>query len=83
MADLPGAQTVGREPIHTLWEKLLSSALWFEQEALLPTLFSGDIARTSTPPGDGADAGAQVVHWQPGGTWRRLLDQPELVPSAH
>jgi ketosteroid isomerase-like protein len=83
MAYLPGAQTVGREAIHALWEKVLSSAPRFEQEAPLPTLFSGDIALTSTPPGDGADASAQVVRWQPDGTWRRLLDQPEFVPTAH
>lgn len=51
----------------------------FEPEPALPTLMSGDIALTSTPPKDGASAWAQVLRRQPDGTWLRLLDQPEFV----
>jgi uncharacterized protein (TIGR02246 family) len=83
MAYPPGSQTVGRDAIRELWEKVLASAPHFEQEAPLPTLISGDIALTSTPPKDGAGARAQVARRQPDGTWLRLLDQPEFVPLAH
>jgi ketosteroid isomerase-like protein len=79
MAYPPGSQTVGRDAIHTLWQKVLANAPRFEQEPPLPTLISGDIALTSTPPKDGAGARAQVARRQPDGTWLRLLDQPEFV----
>ena len=82
MAYPPGSVTVGREAIRALWEKVLANAPHFEQEPSLPTLISGDIALTSTPPKDGAGARAQVVRRQPDGSWLRLLDQPEFVPPA-
>jgi ketosteroid isomerase-like protein len=78
MAYPPGELTVGREAIRALWEKVLANAPHFELEPPLPTLISGDIALTSTPPKDGAGARAQVVRRQPDGTWLRLLDQPEF-----
>jgi ketosteroid isomerase-like protein len=78
----PGELTVGRKAIHALWEKVLANAPRFEQEPPLPTLVSGDIALTSTPPKDGAGARAQVVRRQPDGSWLRLLDQPEFVPPT-
>ena len=80
MAYPPGAQTAGREAIRDLWAKILPNAGRFEPEPPLPTLVSGDIALTSTPPKDGAGARAQVARRQPDGTWLRLLDQPEFVP---
>jgi ketosteroid isomerase-like protein len=82
MAYPPGAQTVGRDAIRALWDKVLAHSPHFEQETPLPTLVSGDIALTSTPPKDGAGARAQVVRRQPDGTWLRLLDQPEFVHPA-
>ena len=82
MAYPPGSQTVGRDAIRTLWEQVLSHAPHFEQEAPLPTLISGDIALTSTPPQDGSGARAQVVRRQLDGTWLRLLDQPEFNPPT-
>jgi ketosteroid isomerase-like protein len=78
----PGDQTVGREAIRALWEKVLAHAPHFEPETPLPTLISGDIALTSTAPKDGAGARAQVVRRQPDGSWLRLLDQPEFVTPA-
>lgn len=56
MAFPPGELTVGREAIRALWEKVLAAAPRFEPEPPLPTLVSGDIALTSTPPKDGAGA---------------------------
>jgi uncharacterized protein (TIGR02246 family) len=82
MAYPPGQQTVGREAIRQLWEKVLANAPKFEPEPPLPTLVSGDIALTSTPPKDDAGARAQVVRRQPDGTWLRLLDQPEFVTPS-
>jgi ketosteroid isomerase-like protein len=79
MAYPPGQMTIGRDAIRALWEKVLSSRPHLEQEAPLPTLISGDIALTSTPPKDAAGARAQVARRQPDGTWLRLLDQAEFV----
>ncbi|MEU5687763.1 YybH family protein [Streptomyces venezuelae] len=75
----PGQITEGREAIRRLWEVLMSSNPKFEPEEPLPTLISGDIALTATPPKDGAGARAQVVRRQPDGSWLRVLDQPEFV----
>ena len=82
MAYPPGQQTVGREAIRTLWAEILTHAPHFEPEEPLPTLVSGDLALTSTPPKDGSGARAQVVRRQPDGTWLRLLDQPEFHPPS-
>jgi uncharacterized protein (TIGR02246 family) len=82
MAYPPGSQTVGREAIRALWEKVLANRPHFEFEPPLPTLISGDIALTATPPKDGAGARAQVARRQPDGSWLRLLDQPEFVHPA-
>ena len=78
----PGEVTVGREAIRALWEKVLADRPRFEQEEPLPTLISGDIALTSTPPKDGAGARAQVVRRRPDGSWLRVLDQPEFTPPG-
>ncbi|CAL9557643.1 hypothetical protein SUDANB58_04575 [Streptomyces sp. enrichment culture] len=82
MAYPPGSVTTGREAIRELFEKMLADAPRFEPEQPLPTLVRGDIALTSTPPGDGAGARAQVVRRQPDGSWLRLIDQPEFRPPA-
>ncbi|WP_200835255.1 MULTISPECIES: nuclear transport factor 2 family protein [unclassified Parafrankia] len=78
----PGGRTVGREAIRELWATVLAGGPRFEPEQPLPTLVSGDIALTSTPPKDGAGARAQVVRRQPDGSWLRLIDQPEFAPPA-
>jgi ketosteroid isomerase-like protein len=79
MAYPPGSQTVGRAAIQRLWAELLPKVPAFQSEQSLPTLISGDLALTSTPPRDGAGARAQVVRRQPDGSWLRVLDQPEFV----
>lgn len=76
----PGQTTVGRAAIQALWAQVLANRPHFEREEPLPTLVSGDLALTSTPPRDGAGARAQVVRRQPDGTWLRVLDQPEFQP---
>ena len=82
MAYPPGHVTVGRDAIRDLWAKVLANRPHFEPEPPLPTLVSGDIALTSTPPKDQAGARAQVVRRQPDGSWLRLLDQPEFVSAS-
>jgi ketosteroid isomerase-like protein len=82
MAYPPGELTVGRDAIRQLWESVLAKPARFEPEPPLPTLVSGDIALTATPPKDGAGARAQVVRRQADGTWLRLLDQPEFVSTS-
>jgi len=82
MAFPPGSTTVGRKAIEELWAKFLQDAPKFEPEDPLPTLRSGDIAMTSTPPKDGAGARAQVVRRQPDGSWLRVLDQPAFATSG-
>jgi ketosteroid isomerase-like protein len=82
MAYPPGSQTIGRQAIQELWEEVLSHGPHFEAEEPLPTLVSGDIALTSTPPRDGSGARAQVVRRQTDGSWLRVLDQPEFVPPV-
>ena len=82
MAYPPGRTTVGREAIRALWREILSHAPKFEPEQPLPTLIAGNIALTSTPPGDGSGARAQVVRRQPDGSWLRLIDQPEFRPPS-
>lgn len=78
----PGRTTVGREAIRALWEQVLAARPRFRPEEPLPTLLSGDLALTSTPPRDGAGARAQVVRRQPDGSWLRVLDQPEFLRPA-
>jgi uncharacterized protein (TIGR02246 family) len=75
----PGSTTVGRDAIEALWAEVLASRPHFEPETPLPTLRTGDLALTSTPPRDEAGARAQVVRRQPDGSWLRVLDQPEFV----
>lgn len=82
MAYPPGQTTVGREAIRELWRSVLAHRPHFTPEPPLPTLVSGDIALTATPPRDGAGARAQVVRRQPDGSWLRLIDQPEFVTPA-
>lgn len=82
MAYPRGQFTIGRQAIRDLWASVLAHGPQFKQEEALPTVVSGDIALTSTPPRDGAGARAQVVRRQPDGSWLRLLDQPEFINTA-
>lgn len=79
MAYPPGSRTVGRAAIQEQWESVLAHAPRFQPEPPLPTLISGDLALTATPPRDGTGARAQVARRQPDGSWLRVLDQPEFV----
>jgi hypothetical protein len=73
---------VSREAIRAFWRQVLPGMPRFEPEPPLPTLASGGIALTSTPPRDGAGARAKVARRQPDGCWLRLLDQPEFLSAG-
>jgi ketosteroid isomerase-like protein len=83
MAYPPGRQTVGRKAIQELWEQALPNMPRIEPEEPLPTLLSGDLGLTSTPPKDGSGARAQVVRRQSDGSWLRVIDQPEFTAPGN
>lgn len=72
----PGQTTVDRAAIQELWAGVLATAATFTSESPLPTLISGDLALTSTPPHDDAGARRPVTtvqqehdrptRWRPG-----------------
>jgi uncharacterized protein (TIGR02246 family) len=78
MAFPPGSVSTGRDAIRAVFEQMLANRPHFEPEPPLPTVRSGDLALTSTPPKDDAGARAQVVRRQPDGSWLRVIDQPEF-----
>ena len=76
----PGQQTVGRDAIRGVMERMLAAAPEFWPEEPLPTLRFGDLALTSTRPADNTGGRVQVARRQPDGTWLRIMDRPE-TPS--
>jgi uncharacterized protein (TIGR02246 family) len=81
MAYPPGEFTRGRDAIEAFWVNALPNMPEIPSEKPSPTLMTGDLALTSTPPTEGAGARAQVVRRQADGSWLRVLDHPELNPS--
>ncbi|MDQ0381704.1 YybH family protein [Amycolatopsis thermophila] len=74
----PGSQTVGREAIRTVLERLVEQGGEFQVEDPMPTVYYGDLALTSTRPADDTGGRVQVVKRQPDGTWLRIIDRPEI-----
>ncbi len=81
MAFPPGKVTVGREAIRAVFEGAFAHGVEFALEEPLPTIFFGDLALTSTRPADGTGGRVQVARRQVDGTWRRVIDRPELPPE--
>jgi hypothetical protein len=73
-----GQQTVGRDAIRAVCQKLVAGGLHFEVEEPLPTLRAGDLALTSTRPADNTGGRVQVARRQADGSWLRVIDRPEL-----
>jgi uncharacterized protein (TIGR02246 family) len=73
----PGKETVGRDKIRAVYQKMLEARPHFEQELPMPTLHNGDIALTATRSKDNTGARAQVVRRQADGSWLRMIDRPE------
>ena len=78
----PGEQTVGRDAIRAVFEKMLAQAPHFTVEDALPTVRYGDLALTSTRPADNTGGRVQVARRQPDGTWLRIMDRPEIRRPA-
>ena len=74
----PGQQTVGRDAIRGVCEKLVASGLRSQIEEPLPTLRFGDLVLTSTRAADNAGERVQVARRQADGSWLRIIDRPEL-----
>jgi ketosteroid isomerase-like protein len=72
----PGELTVGTDAIRAVYAKLLADPPAFDG-TIRPSIRAGDLALTmSTRPGN---ATAEVARRQPDGTWRWLIDQPNVV----
>jgi ketosteroid isomerase-like protein len=74
----PGSETVGHDALRAVFEQLLAHSPHFTEEPPLPTVRNGDLAVTSTRSSDNTGGRVQVVRRQADGTWRRIIDRPEL-----
>ncbi len=74
----PGQETIGQDAIGDVYRQLLAAGPRFELEEPLPTLRFEDLALTSTRAADGTGGRVQVLRRQPDGSWRRIIDRPEL-----
>jgi hypothetical protein len=63
--------------IRQFYEQLLSDRPTFTAGPQRPALLNGDWALTSTRTPAGATA--EVAHRQPDGTWRWVIDQPNIL----
>ncbi|WP_163508340.1 YybH family protein [Fodinicola acaciae] len=74
----PGSETVGHAALRDLFAEMVKNLPEFKQEPTLPTVRNGDLAITSTVPSDNTGGRVQVVRRQPDGSWRRIIDRPEI-----
>ncbi|GAA3798340.1 MULTISPECIES: YybH family protein [Amycolatopsis] len=74
----PGSQTVGRDAIREVLERLVEQGGEFQVEEPMPTVYYGDLALCSTRPADNTGGRVQVARRQPDGTWLRIIDRPEI-----
>jgi ketosteroid isomerase-like protein len=73
-----GRVTVGAEAIRQVYERLLAGRPTFARGEIQPALRHGDLALTSTRLAGGG-ATAEVARRQPDGTWRWIIDQPQVL----
>jgi ketosteroid isomerase-like protein len=74
---VPGGAVVGAARIRRFYADLLAARPRFEPGEQHPALRSGDLALTATRL-VGGGATAEVARQQPDGTWRWLLDRPDV-----
>ncbi len=74
----PGHMAVGNDAFRRVYEHLLASRPTFTAGDQHPALRVGDLALTSTRLVCGG-ATAEVARRQPDGTWRWLIDQPNVL----
>ncbi|MFL6078072.1 MAG: YybH family protein [Mycobacteriales bacterium] len=73
-----GRTTVGAEAIRRVYAELLAGRPRFAPGDQHPPLRLGDLALTSTRLATGG-ATAEVARCQPDGSWRWILDRPNVV----
>jgi ketosteroid isomerase-like protein len=74
----PGQVTTGSHAIRQAYERLLADRPRFTAGEQRPALRHGDLALTSTRL-VGGGATVEVARRQPGGTWRWVIDQPNVL----
>jgi len=79
---LPGGRSAtGAAEIRAAFGRLVAGGATFEPGTPLPTLRRGDLALTSSRLSDGVVT-VEVARRQPDGTWRWVIDQPDVVGST-
>ncbi|MDN3243626.1 YybH family protein [Glycomyces tritici] len=75
----PGRTTTGIEAIKALYAGISEQGGKFPtDEEQLPTVHYGGLALTSTISADGKGTRTQVLRRQADGTWKRIIDRPEV-----
>jgi ketosteroid isomerase-like protein len=74
-----GRISVGSDEIREVYRELLAAAPKLSAGVQRPALRNGDLALTSTELEAGAGVPAEVARRRPDGTWRWLLDRPNLL----
>jgi ketosteroid isomerase-like protein len=69
----------GHAAIRRFYAELLASRPTFQPGEQAPPLLQGDLALTSTRLVEGG-ATAEVARRQPDGSWRFIIDQPNILP---
>ncbi|HLI01414.1 MAG TPA: nuclear transport factor 2 family protein [Acidimicrobiales bacterium] len=69
---------VGRDAIQTLYQRMVDAGVKFGLESPLPTVRFEDLALTSTRSADHTGVRVQVLRRQADGSWRRIIDRPEV-----
>jgi len=77
----PGQQTIGREAIRAVYQRLADAGARFSAETPLPTVRFENLALTSTRSADNTGVRVQVLRRQPDGSWLRIMDRPEEPPA--
>lgn len=73
-----GRVATGAEEIRAAYQRITAGGPTFAPGAPRPTLRSGDFALTSTRLPSGATT-VEVAHRQPDGSWRWIIDQPNVT----
>ena len=76
-----GTVAEGENAIRRFYEKLLAAKPTFSPGDQSPPLCRGDLALTSTRLA-GAGATAEVARRQSDGSWRWLIDRPNVLPCS-
>lgn len=80
--ELPdGSRAHGRDEIRSFYTALLANRPHFEPGVVMPALIVDDLALTTTQIGESATA--EVARRQADGTWRWIIDRPDVRRVRH